>query len=141
MWSGVDHLGMQGPKYGGHGNLTCTCGVGKGGRQKAWGKLGDIGGLMVTLSVICIGRSTLVSGSDMIGLAPKILIWRSFSFLDTGSGRVVGRWPSLVNRGRGSRRSRLRRRAILGRGSFAWLKNKMRILNTILRNGFRHLPK
>ena len=36
MWSGVDHLGIKGPRYGGHGNLACTCGGGKGGRQKAW---------------------------------------------------------------------------------------------------------
>ena len=95
-------------------------------------KLGDIACLRAASFVVRIGSCWLVSGSRMIGVAPKILIRRSLSFFVTRSGRVVGHWPSLINRRRGSRRSRWHRGTTLGGGSFAWFKDKMRIFNAIL---------
>ena len=57
----------------------------------AWRKPGDMTGLQAASSVLRIeGSFWLVSGSRMIGRAPKILIRRSFSFFGTRSGCVVG---------------------------------------------------
>ena len=95
-------------------------------------KLGDIACLRAASFVVRIGSSWLVSGSRMIGVAPKILIRRSFSSFVTRSGCVVGHWSRLINRMGGSRRTMLRRGAILGGGSFAWFKNKKWVFNAIL---------
>ena len=64
-----------------------------------------------------------MSGSGVISVAPKILIWRSLSFLVTRSGRVVSRRALSINKGRGRRGCRLCRRAILDGGSLVRLKN------------------
>ena len=100
--------------------------------------MGNIGGLLEL--VCCIRRATLVSCSGLIGVAPKLLLRRRLNFF-IRSGRDASRRPLMLSKGGGRRRRRLHRRVVLGGRSFAWLKNEGRILNTILRDGFRHRPE